>query len=44
MNQHRADGGETLPWCPDCECFAVPDDDGECGDCGSSVVYRGGLQ
>jgi len=31
---------QTLPWCPDCEAFAVPNDDGACGVCGTRVVYR----
>lgn len=31
---------EKLPWCPDCDVFAVPDDDGDCGECGTAVVYR----
>lgn len=38
---HERDDSERVPWCPDCECFAVPDD-GACGDCGSSIVWREG--
>lgn len=34
--------GGTLPWCPSCECFAVPTDEGNCGDCGSSVIITDG--
>jgi predicted RNA-binding protein with PUA domain len=26
-----------LPWCHECECYSVPDDSGECGECGSDV-------
>ncbi len=32
---------ETVPWCPDCEAYAVPTDDGACGTCGTEVVCRG---
>jgi hypothetical protein len=31
---------ERLPWCDECEAFAVPTDAGECGECGSEVVFR----
>ena len=31
---------KRLPWCDECEVFAVPTDDGECGQCGSDVVFR----
>jgi len=31
---------ETVPWCPVCRAFAVPTDDGECGECGTSVVFK----
>lgn len=41
MSAPSAKGG-TLPWCPSCECFAVPTDEGNCGDCGSSVVITDG--
>lgn len=41
-SQVATDGGERVPWCPDCEAFAVPTGEGECGDCGTSVEYRGG--
>ena len=39
-----ADGGqeELLPWCDECEAFAVPDEDGACGECGSEVVLTDG--
>lgn len=46
VEQAITDGGretERLPWCPNCEAFAVPSDDGECGDCGTDVVYKEGL-
>jgi len=33
---------ETLPWCENCEVIAVPTDAGECGECGTTVVYREG--
>jgi hypothetical protein len=41
-SQVATDGGERVPWCPDCEAFAVPTGEGECGACGASVEYRGG--
>lgn len=33
---------ERLPWCDTCNCFAVPTDDGECGECGSAIRLREG--
>jgi hypothetical protein len=36
------DETERLPWCTECEAFAVPTDDGNCGDCGTSVTFREG--
>lgn len=33
---------EQLPWCENCEVFAVPTDDHECGDCGGPITYREG--
>lgn len=38
--EHLEADGETVPWCPECEHFAVPTDAGECGDCGTAVEYR----
>jgi predicted RNA-binding protein with PUA domain len=29
---------EPLPWCPECEVYAVPVDSA-CGECGASVIY-----
>lgn len=31
---------ERLPWCFECEGFAVPTDAGVCGECGTEVVFR----
>jgi uncharacterized paraquat-inducible protein A len=31
---------ETLPWCEECEAFAAPTEDGNCGQCGQKVVFR----
>jgi len=31
-----------VPWCPECEAYAVPTDDGTCGECGTEVVLRNG--
>ena len=31
---------DRIPWCPECEAFAVPTDDGTCGKCGTEVVLR----
>lgn len=31
---------DRLPWCPACKCLAVPDEDGHCGDCGTTVELR----
>jgi DNA-directed RNA polymerase subunit RPC12/RpoP len=36
------DGGEKLPWCDECDAYAVPTESGRCGDCGSMVVYTDG--
>lgn len=33
---------ERMPWCTECDCYAVPDENGECGDCGTEIVYREG--
>jgi hypothetical protein len=39
----RTDGtGERLPWCPTCEAFAIPDENGACV-CGTEVRYREGV-
>jgi len=40
MRHDTSDENERLPWCDHCEAFAVPTDDGECGDCGRAVTYR----
>jgi hypothetical protein len=37
------DEHDRLPWCPDCEAIAVPED-GACGKCGTAVEYREGEQ
>ena len=37
------DEPERLPWCPDCECYAVPED-GDCGECGAEVTHTEGRQ
>lgn len=28
---------ERHPWCFDCDCYSVPNENGECGNCGSEV-------
>lgn len=33
---------EIIPWCSNCEAYAVPTEDGECGECGHDVAYREG--
>lgn len=33
---------ETLPLCSHCDAFAVPDDEGRCGRCGSKVFFAEG--
>lgn len=35
-------GTERLPWCENCEAFAVPTEDDECGECGGSIVFKEG--
>jgi len=40
MHNGRIYGADALPWCPECEHVAVPDDDGNCGDCGATIEYR----
>jgi hypothetical protein len=50
-SDNRADDGgsvaeeaatKRLPWCDNCEAFAVPDENGACV-CGTAVRYREGL-
>lgn len=31
---------DRLPWCPNCEHYAPPTDAGECGDCGTEIVWK----
>lgn len=31
---------DRLPWCPTCEAIAIPDEAGNCGHCGSTVILR----
>jgi hypothetical protein len=31
---------DVIPWCPSCDCYAVPNDAGQCGDCGASIKYK----
>lgn len=33
---------ERMPWCPSCEAFSVPLDDGSCGECGTEIELREG--
>jgi len=42
VNGQVTDATDLLPWCPECESYAVPDADGNCGECGTAVVYREG--
>ena len=40
VGDDRGESTEKLPWCPECEAFAVPDEDGVCGDCEAAIEYR----
>ena len=31
---------EVVPWCEACQCFSVPNDAAECGECGGDVILR----
>jgi hypothetical protein len=42
MANGDVEDAERMPWCPDCECFAVPTDAETCGECGAPIEYREG--